>query len=443
MLSNHNWLMSTTRYLACISLIFTSLLLSCSDDEPTPFNGPVLPIDQSNLISPSSPTMIRHWAKESRGIPIDEEDFIVIPRLRDQIEENFNHLVINRQLITAQTGEECFEEGNASALLPAEQVQSLLSEIDDLVSLPSLIVNIDLLTPKRTNVYRLCLSGSGNNNPLYSIDDHREHIIAAFKDIARIDRVKYITVGIQMNEYYHMTDRQGVPFQWDYQNWMSLYREIYTAVKEINANIKVGPSVGWSTFISKTINEISEEFALDLGVEEERLMAIEISAARTIWPMLTDRTGEKRFADYLGVAILPQINDAPFNGNPSLEADNSAEIRAYYRDMPLLATPVTQKGTLEIPIAFTQIDWQSPNQANAGNKGPFLETLKETIAHIDPLWISWRRLADIPTDPPESSRCRVFTGEVRGYPEHFCFSGMITASGNKRDLLWDVFTTNP
>ena len=98
-----------------------------------------------------------------------------------------------------------------------------------------------------------------------------------------------------------------------------------------------------------------------------------------------------------------------------------------------------------------QIDWISPNRANTGNKGYFLKILKESLSHIEIEWASWRRFADLPEDPPESSQCGLYVNDLDGYSKDFCYAGLVDYLGSPRCEMdqsqcvdaWTELLTNP
>ena len=241
-----------------------------------------------------------------------------------------------------------------------------------------------------------------------------------------------------MNSYYHLTDMRGVERRWDYANFVTLYYEIYDAIKEVNPDVKVGPGVSWSALSSTSTAQVAAEFDLNLDEPDEAMLAFEIAADRTVWSLLVDPMGVQK-ADYVGVSLTPQVPEAPFSGVP--EPDDMDSVYAFYRNLPLVgAPPALSSGAL--PIAFTQIDWPSPNNFTTGNKEPFLKTLKASVSHVTPLWVAWRRFSDLPKDPPESSKCGAYTGELRGYGEDYCFSGLVDFLGKVRSV-WDEMIQDP
>jgi hypothetical protein len=105
----------------------------------------------------------------------------------------------------------------------------------------------------------------------------------------------------------------------------------------------------------------------------------------------------------------------------------------------------------QIPLVLPQIDWESPNRANTGNKGYFLKLLKESLSHVDIDWVSWRRFSDIPEDPPQTSPCRQYVNDLQGYSKDFCYAGLVDYLGNPRCQMnqsqcvdaWTELLTDP
>ena len=271
--------------------------------------------------------------------------------------------------------------------------------------------------------------------PTFTLSDHREHTLQAFKDLASLDGIDYITVGVDLNRYFHLTDMKGIERSWDYANLVTLYREIYDAIKTENPNVSVGPGVNWSTLMGLTHPQVAAELSLDTTDPVQNLIAFEVAADRTIWSLMIDEDGATK-ADYIGVNLAPFVADPPFNNSPDPE-DKDA-VRSFYQLLPLVASLPSEAKAL--PIAFTQIDWSSSNNAMTGGKTPFLKVLKESVSHVNPTWASWRRLSDLPVEPVESSKCATY--EQRGYKTDFCFSGLVDYVGKARDV-WTEFIQSP
>ena len=129
---------------------------------PPPLTGPVLPIDTPTVIPAELGEGSGHWTAAQRGIALDEEDLIVIPRLLDEINNEFGLLVVNRPLLTLETADECFTEEKAIPLHPKAQVTKVINELSTAgVSFDQVAVNVDLLYPNRKLIYHLCLDNSG------------------------------------------------------------------------------------------------------------------------------------------------------------------------------------------------------------------------------------------------------------------------------------------
>ena len=369
-----------------------------------------------------------HWSKAQLAATIDQEDFIVLNAAKDLIEGSMSQVVINVPLIDKRTGEVCLTGMRASDALPARTVPRIIDEVNSKgFTFERVVVQVDLLTPERLELYHQCIEESGSSGAKLFLNELRTEMVTAFTDLARLDEVDAIVVGMELNAYAEIQDDTGINRTWDYVNLVGLYHEIYTEIKSINAEIQVGPSISWSVLMNRSLPAVAEEFSL--GVNS--LLAMEIVLRRTVWPFLAQ--GAETRADFIGVTLIPYNTEPPYEGTPT--PDQLDEVSAYYQALPLIAAnPVF---TDPLPIALTMIDWRTSNNANGGQKTDYLISLKESLNGVDPQWVAWRRLSNVPEDPPETSPCRALTN--RGYPDDFCFAGVITYVGEPRSV-WEVLT---
>ncbi len=385
-----------------------------------------------------------HLSAAQRGVPIDSDDLVVISEEGNvspaQIEEKFGVLVLNRPLYNSEwqsvyrssgwspapgsdiascstrDAEERCGEPRLTAEFFIEQMKATKG-----ISFDRVAVNVDLLLPERTGLLHAPFS-DGSSQPRFGLYEHRNDILRAFQDLAEMPNIAYITVGLEMNGYYHL-ELNKQRFIDDYSNYISLYHEVYEAIKERNPNVKVAPGIRWATFMRRTVPEIAEE----MGLEKEDMVAVWRAWQRSIEPLLYKGQAREPKADYLAITLMPFESEEPFHGDPSPPTEASKEgIRAYYRRLETICNG--------LPVVIPQMDWR-----NSGDKSGLLKTVKENLSHLSVEWISWRRLADLP-DVEGASACLSYTR--RGYLDDFCRAGMLEESGNPRSV-YEEFIKDP
>ncbi len=426
--------MSSSR-LPLLLLLLVLALAACTEetaDAPTPDPAP-LPEE------PVAEYTDGHWAKAQRGVPMDSDDLPVVGELGgagltpSEITERFGVLVLNRPYVDWRVTS-CADVDDATMAQPRHRSEQIVTELKASgVDFERIAVNVDLIAAARRSLLYVCFE-QGAQGPRFEVLEHRAKIIEAFADLAGMDNMAYITVGLEMNRYYHLQDEAGGRFLDDYSNYVSLYREIYAAIKEVNSNIQVGPGISWAVLQNRTVPELVSELDLD---RDNPIAGVHAAFERTVKPLLRDPgSGEVR-ADYIGLTILPFQNEDPFNGEPAPSSETAQQaILDYYKYVPIVSEG--------LPVALPLIDWPT-NNSTAVNKDLFITTLKRALSHVDVEFASWRRLADLPKRPPEASPCRRYTeaGDSNlAHPEDFCTSGMVEETGAHRDLL-DIFTQDP
>ena len=406
-------------------------LTSCGDGDSLTRLDPetkLTPITSPSVNMPSKGEGPGHWSKAQLAVSIDQEDFIVLNAVKELVEGSMSQVVINVPLIDKRTGEACLTSQRASDALPAQTVPRILDGINSRgFNFDKVIVQVDLLDPARLELYHQCIEESGSSTAKLFLDELREEMITAFKDLARLDEVDIIVVGLELNSYATIDDNSNVNRDWDYANLVGLYHEIYAEIKSINTDIEVGPSISWSTLMMKSIPNIAAQFSRDT----DDLLVMEMALRSTVWPLL--KSNESASADFVGVTLIPNSAEPPYSGTPSPE--DADQVSAYYRALALIAASPALDSPL--PIAITMVDWRTANNANGGQKTDYLISLKEAISSVSPQWVAWRRLSNIPEDPPETSPCRSLTN--RGYPKDFCYAGIVDYVGEPRSV-WGVLT---
>jgi len=416
-------------------------LSACGEDPaspPPPLTGPTLPIEDFTFTEPTAaPDGPGHWPKAARGVSLDEEDLDVLRARRDAFNGDLGLLVINRPLLTLVTREACLTPARAAAQEPLAQVRALLEELRaEGVTLQDVVVNVELLRASRTDLYHQCLAATP---ALFYSRDHRAHILKALTELADLEGLTAITFGVDLNAYYHLTDDTGLERRWDYINLISLYHEVYDALKAKRPDLKVGPGLSWGRLMNQTRAGVAEELALDLADPAQAHLALEVALRRTAWPLLVSPDGAPK-ADFVGASLTPAVAEAPFNNQADPPQD---ALDAYYLPLPLLGRPAADLTgePLELPIAYPQVDWTTEGKFKANEKATFLERVKIALRHVAPLFVSWLRFSDLP-DTAGSSKCAIFTADPKLYPKSFCFAGLFGDSGQPK-TAWDAYTADP
>ena len=425
---------SLTALTTTLIMSLTLGLIACGEEEPRPtldIEAPLLPIGQPSIQKTALGSGPGHWSKATRGVSVDEQDLVVLSAAKDRVTEAFGTLVINVPLVDKRTGEECLSGDRGQNALPVNTVPRILDAVSQRgLSLERVVVQVDLFKPQRDDFHRLCLDESGANKPSYYLSEVRTDILSAFNELAGVEGIDAIVVGLELNRYVSLSEMSAFNRALDYANLISLYRGIYSAVKAQNSAIEVGPSVSWPSLKLDQVPQVAAEYDLD----ESSLLTLEIALRRSIWPLLWD--GDAVSADFIGVALFARTGDAPYLGNPAPE--DSTPVREFYRELPQIAAHPEFDSPL--PIALTSMDWSTINNASGGLKTDYLIGLKEALSHVEPSWVAWRRLSNIPEDPPETSPCRSVVN--LGHDQDFCFAGLLDINGQPRSV-WDEFVTSP
>lgn len=436
------------RWWAAFMVVAASLAAAGCDEPP---KGPEPPVDE--LPADLDPVYgDGHWSKAQRGIAIDEEDMAVIrpdestvgistARLKD----DFGLLVLNRPYLENRS-EPCTRPDRAAELRPRARAEAFIAELAGAgVEFDRIAVNVDLLSPSRTSILHHCFE-VGDPAPRFGERQHREAVVAAFEELADLPGLAYVTVGLDLNRYYHLKDEAGRPLADDYSNLALLYRDVYRAIKAVAPDVKVGPGMSWATFRSQTVEAIAEEYGLD--PEVDTVEAVYRAWLRTVAPFVCaedEKPGEfackgEVLADFVAFTMIPFPSEPPFRGRPDPEDEALQAVLDHYRHVPLVAAG--------LPVVLPQVDWPVTSASSGSQKKPFLETLKRALSHVDVEWAAWRRLSDLPTSPPESNPCAIFTQPSDPALAHlvhgadYCASGLISESGKRREVL-DVLTTDP
>lgn len=399
---------------AMISALALGGLMACDDEAPA---GPQPP-SVTLPAEPEAPSGPGHLSVEQRGLTIDLDDFAVLTESAgitlDEARNSFGRLVVNSPYVDWRAST-CVDSDMAATYQPRAQVEMLLADLEAQKGLTfdKIAVNVDLLSPARNDLIFVCY---GADQPRFDVLPHREAVIDAFVELAKVPGVDYITVGLEMNRYYHLRKQDERVID-DYTNFITLYRDVYAAIKAEDASISVGPGLSWSSFTRRTIPEIAEELDLD----ETGMEAFYRAWQRTVQPLIGSSSA--RTADFVGLTMMPFQQEAPFDGTPN---GDIAGIIEHHRRMPVFADG--------LPVVFPQVDWSSSVR---GPKGDYLTALKQAVAHVDLAWMAWRRTADLP-DTAGASPCAKYTEALErslAYPADFCTAGLVSDTGARKPVV--------
>jgi hypothetical protein len=426
--------------LLLVSVVSLGLPLGCGSEEE-----PEQPVP---VAIPSIPTFTfgeGHLEVGQRGLALDQYDLQVLPGIRAvttaEMSETFGRVVINAPFV--QWPAVCAPTNDGPTLLPAAKVVERLAAIRAAgITTESVAVNVDILTPGRIDLYHVCFS-EGAADARFDVAEYRRQLINAFTDLAGIDGVDYVTVGLDMNVYYH-ADIDGERRTDDYTNFLLLYREIFAAMKATNPDLRVGPGLNYTYFRGLTMDAVASEFGLEkpaegasVGTRRAYMQAAAYYAdKRTVEPFLVSGRGDARTvtADFVGLTFLPFTNTAPYNGEPApSEAAAQQLVDEWHAPLHTIAdiggdTPMT--------IVVPQADWPE-GAIRRPKKASYLATLKRALSPFQLGWLAWRRFSDLP-DPDVGSPCAQFTRAndpaLNFSPrEEYCGSGAVDQYGTIED----------
>ncbi len=426
-----------------------AVLLACAvafgcDDETTEGEAPAvvqLPDD------PDPEYDEGNWSKAQRGLALDRHDVAVIRPsgdniglTPDRIAAGFERIVLNRLLVEFIQAPRPDE---ASRYLPLAKAEDAVAAVEGAgVTVGAVAVNVALLNPNGKALLHVELQ-SGAPKARFDVLEHRGVVLDAMRDLAGLDNLTHVTVGFELNRYYHLEDADsGEVLQDDYSNLVTLYREVYRALKAAEPDLRVGPGVSWAFFQNRTVRQMVVEYGLedDEGglSEQAELEAVVRAYQRTIRPLVVDPNSGEKTADYLGLSVLPFVSQAPFAGSPGperpeMEPDAFAPIAAYYRHVRYVAG--------DLPVVLARIDWPTETKLNARNKAVFLTNLKRALSHVEIEWAAWRRTSDLP-EVQLSNTCAQEKG--LGHPVDYCYAGMLDENGEfEQRAVLDNLLTDP
>ena len=414
--------------------------------------GPSPPNPYADVPSERAPTLDDgHWTVAQRGVAIDAEDIGIIQEVEssagvavDALESKFGHLVLNLPVVDylkgAATGD-CVPQDRAAAARPLTVARDLRARFEDTrgLTFEKVAINVDLLSARRTRLLHECFNISAE--PRFGEPQHRAQVVAALTELAQLDGLGWITVGLDMNRYYHLRDDDGRDRRDDYANFVTLYRDVYAAVKAVNPDVRVGPGLSWDFLVGVTAPEVASELG---DVSGDSVEAFYRAWQRTVLPLLEVRAeGPVRpTADFVGFSMMPESMSPPFNDAPA-PADPSAvaAIEAYYRRIEL----AVQTAAGPLPVVLPVVDWRNDSAGASVKKANFLTSLKHGVSHVEVEWAAWRRLSSLPTRTQgQTPPCDRYTtpDDDFHYRRDFCNAGLVAASGEVGEVFAEL-TTDP
>jgi len=380
-----------------------------------------------------------HLTVAQRGLPLDRYDMQVLPGMRDtspeEISMQFGLLVLNLPLISWPAS--CAPINDGPMLLPAAKVAERIQTIRaGGVTIEDIAINVDILTPGRSALYHVCFA-EGASEARFDVAEYRRQLVSAFTALAGVDGVKYVTVGIDMNIYYH-AEIDGDRRTDDYTNWVLMYREIYEAMKAVNPDLMVGPGLNYTYFRGLTMDAVAAEIGLEkpasdanAKVQKAYLEAAAFHAdKRTVEPFLVSgrNASRKVTADFLALSFMPFTNTSPYNGEPA-PSDEAAQQEVLDWHLPLHTLSAIDEETM-IPLVVAKVDWPE-GALKRPKKAGYLATVKKAVSPFNVLWLSWQRFSDLP-DPAMGSPCAQFTrasDEALRHKPEYCGSGIVDQYG--------------
>ncbi|MEE2644179.1 MAG: hypothetical protein VYD19_04545, partial [Myxococcota bacterium] len=427
---------------ACVTLLLSLVgALGCGEEEGAA--EPPAPPPEFELEIPALSEGDGHWNPSQRGVALDVEDeqlFSVFDAT--ELSSKFRTLVLNRPLIDWRI-DDCLDVNEAAEYQPAQTATQILETLRargvNVEDFDQLAVNVSLLNPSRTQLLQLCLDPSGGA-PSFFLPEHRAHVKAAFRELAQLPNIGSITVGLEMNNYRYLLELpNGIDPAADYLNFVTLYKEIYQEIKEVNSEIRVGPGLSWNFFMNESVPTAAQSRSLSLEVPEDRRLAVHLAQRQHISPFLKDLDGSAR-ADFVAWSMI-ELAAAPFNGDPAPVDEVLQEaVREHYRYLQVVSE--------DLPVVLPQIDWRSQNRATASLKSDFLETLKAALSHVEIEWAAWRRLGDIlsANESTGTNACDRYIESVNNteYSIDYCYAGMLDSNGQGEQRgVYAVMTTDP
>lgn len=393
---------------------------------------------------PALSTSEGHFSLDQRAVSLDKEDEIYFRQFKEMYAPLFSRVVFNVPLVD-QPSVTPIKLADAKPSQPLALAQARLDEMNASdIRYDKIAVSVDILTQFRTKLRSLKLETSNNAEAAFYLDEYRQHTIKAFEDLATLSGITEITVGLDLNHYYHLDNKGG-----DYNNLITLYREIYTAIKAKKSDIKVGPSFDWHLLMTQSVPFVAQEYGIDLNDQGSRSRLMAYTIDLSIKPFLKDHKNEV-FADFVGMSfnVDPALGQELFAGNPDFkgDAEKTAKVNEFYRyiSYALDLSENLDASAQVLPLVVNQIDWQG-TAIDAKKKADYLKLLKAAIGNHTISWASWRRLLDIPENPPETSSCRIYKQNALE-PDmtdiSICYGGLLDQNGQAKAVFTE-FTTNP
>ena len=279
----------------------------------------------------------------------------------------------------------------------------------------------------------------------------------SFKALAAVDGVTDITVGVALNQFFRPTFQTDKRPHNDYINLVSLYHEVYKAIKDVNMNIAVGPGFNWDIFRVAAVEAANEERlataqACSAGAEEQAcpnfltcqngkcvrsqaddplgLTDIRAAYEASIKPFFGkaeqgDPVSYTPVADFVGLQLIPfDPSGLPFAGQPNpMEPESRQQIADWYAPIEFFTESV---GGQTRPIVISQMDW--PGQQYS-IKSDYLTSIKRALSPFEIKWAAWQRGVAVGTECVAGGNCACTEFENLGLDEKYCRAGMIPTNG--------------
>ncbi|MEE2789776.1 MAG: hypothetical protein VX589_20715 [Myxococcota bacterium] len=302
-----------------------------------------------------------------------------------------------------------------------------------------------------------CEMGDGENLPAFFRHlDLRRDIVTSFQELAAGDGVTDITFGVALNQFFRPSFQQDRRPENDYANLVSLYHEVYAAIKAVNGDIAVGPGFNWDIFRTAAVESAYDDRLASApscaeGEGEACPSFLECQSGKCLRPQADDprglidvrnayeasvmpflgraRQGDPiqytATADYVGVQLIPfDPSGSPFLGQPNPEdADSRQQIADWYAPLEFFTEQI---GGRTRPIVISQMDW--PGQQYA-LKSDFLTSIKRALSPFEIKWAAWQRGVAVGTECVAGGNCACTEFENRGLDEKYCRAGMIPTNG--------------
>ena len=377
-------------------LIATYFVAGCGDDNDN--QGPIIddydPIELTN---------------QNRGVPLGFGDLALAeqigPSRLAEISDNFKVGVLTFQLfdqLAYRLDTQPLNEARKDAKIE-ERVENLMDELGSNPLVDEYMFVIDLFLLDQS--YLVVWDGKTQRGPEdfgFWRMDYRQSIIEQLTGIAATYTPSRMVIGADINRFWSIDAG-------DYGNFVTLYRELYFAIKDVSPHTRVAPGIDWPYLVYNQ----APTFA---GTEEEK---IENAYGLLVEPLMGFSDGDVYIgtADFLGLSAVP---------DPSLFQDNVSNIPEtffhYLRGLPD-----------ELAIIYYKINWPITSEVYRNKQNEWLEKVLEYNGGVNVELMSWASLADL-SDGTCNSMTLGVDARPTGAPRFVCFAGLWSVSGAQKDV---------